>query len=205
MASIRFRNLERETKRLRRELLPNPFDPLGLYPPRVQTQTRAFLLLAHAAVESHLEEEAKRIARKAEDTWLRKKRITRPLAFLLASSMKPFGIPASGGKRTPEKLIENSARDAFQWYFRSLKENHGLKESNMMALFGPIGVEAAMFGPMLLPTLDSFGEDRGVHAHAGATVVHHLDPQTEHDRVVQLLQELEAFDRALRQYEKSVR
>ncbi len=205
MASKRFRDLERESKRLRRELLPDTFDPLGAYPQRVQIRTRAFLLLAHAAVESHLEEEAKRIARKSQNVWIEKRRITRPLAFLLASSMKPFGIPTSTGERTPERLIEKAVVQAFEKYFKSIKNNNGLKEQNVMTLFGPIGVESSMFGSMLLPGLESFGEARGTHAHLGAAVVNHLDPQTEHDRFFFLIRELEAFDIALREYEKKIR
>ena len=75
----------------------------------------------------------------------------------------------------------------------------------MMALFGPIGIESSMFGSLLLPGLESFGRDRGVHAHFGAAVVAHLDPQTEHERLVQILGELEAFDRELRNYERAIR
>ena len=72
MPSRRWKALSRQLEELRRQFLPTAFDPLGNYPKplRVQAQTRAFLVLSHAELESFLEEWAKDIAQAAEGLWL---------------------------------------------------------------------------------------------------------------------------------------
>jgi hypothetical protein len=196
--SKRWRDLERETGRLRKQFLPEVFDPLGVYPnsTRVQAHTRAFVVLSHAEVESYLEGWAKEIARASETVWASSSKITKPLAFLLATLGERINVPVTlvGPKATDsaQRLTDVFVK-LFQKYYKLIKDNNGIKEKNVIALFGPLGISAAALGATLLPNLDSLGAIRGTHAHESAKAVPSvLDPETEYNRVTALVKELGA-------------
>lgn len=195
---------------LRRQFLPNPFNPLGQYPNRneVNAYTRAFVVLSHAEVETYLEGWAKDIARKAEDIWYTSRRITEPLAFLLASLSERIAAPRSliGGERDSHEQLGASLKKVFQKYYKQVRDNNGVKEGNLLALFSPIGVPRSATSSTLLPMLSSFGASRGVEAHQSAqAVINLLDPETEFNNVTNLAKELLGFDKWLREYRRRIR
>ncbi|RYD84466.1 MAG: hypothetical protein EOP84_05415 [Verrucomicrobiaceae bacterium] len=203
MASQEFRELEREARRFRKELLPKAFDPLGIYPRSVQTHTRAFLILSHAAVETYLEGRAKRIARRAEEVWKKDGKITRPMAFLVG--YYDGGIESPINRKCPDFQMTELAKDVFLKYYKIIKDNHGVKTDSVYAIFSRLGVNHVSFGTVLLPELDSFGTDRGGHAHHSAKAVEVLDPEIEWKRVERILTELEAFDSVILKYLSGIR
>ena len=209
--SKRWRDLKREVGTLRRHFLPDPFNPLGVYSNsiRVQAQTRAFLVLSHAEIESYLEEWAKDIARAAEVVWTSSRKITEPRAFLLATLAERIEVPTTlvgpHGKDSPQRLLEASVK-LFQKYYKQIKDNNGIRERNVLALFAPLGVPAAALGSTLLPNLDTLGALRGTHAHQSSKAVEAvLDPETEYKRVSALLDELVAVDGWLAGYKRRIR
>ena len=193
-------------KLLRRHLLPDPFDPLGQYPDRyrVQTRTRAFLVLAHAEVESFLEDWAKDLAKTAEKAWATKKRFARPLAYLVGTSER-LHVAKDSTDSDIESRMEKLIGEVFPAYYKSVNENNGVKEANVLTLFGPLGVPVSAFGSILLPELNTFGKDRGDHAHKTSAVAFMLDPQTEYDRATRLLGELKGFDAWLTEHKTRIR
>jgi hypothetical protein len=202
--SRRWKSLKREVDTLRRQFLPDPFDPLGVYakPTLVQAQTRAFLVLSHAELESYLEDWAKEIVRAADVAWNGSNRISKPLAFLL-STLGERMDPQS--KDSPKKLADTSSK-VLQKFYRLIKDNHGVKEVNVLTLFAPLGIPATTFGPTLLAGLDTLGTMRGTHAHQSAkAVVSVLDPETEYKRVTGLISDLLVADRWLVGYRRTVR
>lgn len=209
--SSRFKVLKRETERLRKQFLPIPFDPLGVYPNSVNVQAhcRAFLVLSHAEFESYFEGWAKDIARASEELWNRSSRVSNPLAFLLSASeyrlVPPKKMPSSGAKDSPQKLSE-VIKNLFQEYYKLIKDNNGIKEHNVLALFGPIGIASAAFNATLLPNLDAMGSRRGTWAHNSVSAVTSvLDPETEYKHVGNLLVDLGAFDSWLTNHRKRIR
>lgn len=208
MASSKFlRSARQEVEALRTYFLPAIFDSTGSYsdPKKVQARTRAFLVLAHAEIETYLETWAKKIAQAAERVWLSSNRVSTPLAFLISTIGTKISTVNLLPKDPPQRLSEECV-SLFQRYYKQIKDNHGVKESNVMALFGPLGIPASALGTTLLPFLESFGEDRGNHAHhAARTVVNTLDPETEYKRVLALLVELELLDDWLKQCLRAIR
>jgi hypothetical protein len=209
--SRRLKGLDREIALLRKQFLPDPFDPLGNYSDtkRVQAYTRAFLVLSHAEVESYLEEWAKDIARASESIWLSSGRMTKPLAFLLGTLAERIALPerlsVPNIKDGPQRFADGAVK-LFQKYYKQIKDNNGIKEQNVLVLFGPLGVPAAALGSTLLPNLDSLGSTRGTHAHHSAKAVQSLlDPETEYKKVSALLIDLGAFDQWLVAYRHSIR
>jgi hypothetical protein len=119
--SKRWKSLKREVERLRSQFLPDPFEPLGVYPNStlVQAHTRAFLVLSHAELESYLEEWAKEIARAADAVWNGSGRVSKPLAFLLGTLGERMD-PQS--KDSPKKFADTSAR-VLQKFYKLIKDN----------------------------------------------------------------------------------
>jgi hypothetical protein len=176
---------------------------------RVQAHTRAFLVLSHAEIESYLEGWAKDVAQAAEVVWTSSGRVTLPLVFLLTTLGAKVQVPAtlqgSNSKDMPQRLADASVK-MFQEYYTLIKNNHGVKEKNVLNLFGPLGVPSTALGSTLLPNLDSIGELRGTHAHHSAKVVKTvLDPETEFNRVEKLVNELVVLDRWLIAYRRTAR
>jgi hypothetical protein len=168
----------------------------------VQAQTRAFLVLSHAELESYLEEWAKEIGRAAQVVWNGSGRVSRPLAFLLSTFSERLD-PQS--KDSPKSLASASTK-VFQRFYKRIKDNHGVKEANILTLFAPLGIPATAFGPALLAGLDTLGAMRGTHAHQSAkAVVSFLDPETEHKRVTGLIGDLLGPDQWLMKYRRTVR
>jgi hypothetical protein len=209
--SRRWKSLERQVGALRGHFLPDPFDPLGHYADakRVQAHTRAFLVLGHAEIETFLEEWAKEIARACEQVWTTANKTTSPFTYLVATLSERIAVPDSlsggTGKDSPTRLSEASIK-LFQRYYKGVKDNHGVKEQNVLALLGPLGVPASALGSTLLPNLNSLGTLRGEHAHQSARAVQSvLDPETEHGRVMRLIGELQALDAWLVRYRRQIR
>ena len=209
--SKRLVDLDREIEALRRQFLPDPFDPLGTYADstRVQAHTRAFLVLSHAEMESYLEGWAKEIARAAELAWTSKGKVTTPFAFLLATLAEriepPSTLLVANAKDSPQRFAEAAAK-LFAKYYKQIKDNNGVKEKNVLALFAPLGIPASALGTTLLPNLDAFGAVRGAHAHQSAQAVRSvLDPETEHIRVLGLLGDVATLDQWLVRYKRRIR
>jgi len=136
-------------------------------------------------------------------------KVTEPLAFLLATLAERLDVPITflgpKGKDSPQRLAEASVK-LFQKYYKQIKDNNGIRERNVLALFAPLGVPAAAWGSTLLPNLDNFGALRGVHAHQSAKAVQSvLDPETEYNRVASLTNELLILDQWLLNYKRRIR
>ena len=202
--SRRWKGLRREVETLRRQFLPDPFDPLGIYANATLTQarTRGFLVLSHAEVESYLEEWAKEIARAADVVWSASGRVSTPLVFLLGTLGERIDPK---GKDSPQKLADASKK-VFQRFYRQIKDNNGIRETNVLTLFAPLGVPATVLGPALVLGLDNFAGIRGTHAHHSAkAVVSVLDPEMEYKRVTGLVGDLMALDQWLVKYRRAIR
>ena len=209
--SKRWKDLSREIAALRKHFLPTAFDPLGTYPnlARVQSHTRAFLVLSHAEIETFVEEWAKEIARASEVAWTSSRKITDPLSFLFATLAERIDVPITlvgpKGKDSPQRLADASLK-LYQKYYKQIKDNNGIKEKNVLALFAPLGVPAAALGSTLLPNLDNLGVLRGTYAHQSAKSVQTvLDPETEYKRVTALVAELVVLDEWLVKYKRRIR
>jgi hypothetical protein len=211
MATSRWNSLRREIGVLRKHFLPEPFDPLGNYPQaaRVHAYTRAFLVLSHAEIESYLEDWAKEIARACEGVWTTSNRVTEPLTFMLSTLAERILVPETlsgpNAKDSHQRLTEASVK-LFQRYYKRIKDNHGIKEKNVLSLFAPLGIPASALGTTLLPNLESLGALRGQHAHQSRKAVQMvLDPETEHKKISDIVTELQTLDQWLAKYKRRIR
>lgn len=209
--SRRWQSLDNEIESLRKFLLPTKFDRLGQYarPRLTQARTRAFLVLSHAELESFFEQWAKEIARKSEEIWKNNRRMTQPLAALMATTENHVVV---NDKQTldPQDMItaqvDKFVQQRYEAYYKIIKDNHGIKEINLMRLLTPLGIPGSVFGSTLLPSLNSFGSSRGLHGHNSVRSIQSvLDPETEYNRAKSLATDLKALDNWLVQYRKKLR
>jgi len=203
-SSSRFRTLTKELNRLKRHFLPK-INPTGIYSDRQLALTIAYRVLAHAEIEAYLEDRVQKVAIDAKKDWDNKVKASRTLLSLLAFSGQIMELPPDtltpikGTKSLlPERVkLDKKINLAVTCFVKTIKQNHGIKESNILALLLPIGIDSDDLDSVLLATLNTFGEQRGLVAHSSATSyrTNQLpDPANELNRVQQITQGLLQID-----------
>lgn len=210
-SSNQYKKLKKELARLRRELLPKKFRRSGNYPPEVFTKTNAYRVLAHAEIESYIEDRAYEVASTAIGEWNNKKKVSKTLLGLLAFSGQNMEEPPdSVNPSQPSQVstwgnkirISNKINAAMNVFCNAITNNHGIKERNLLRLLLPIGIEADKFDPVLLADLNSFAEVRGEVAHLSASkyrAKQQVDPRDELRTVESLVNRLIDIDRCIDQ------
>jgi RiboL-PSP-HEPN len=202
--SDRFRILIRELSRLKKQFLPKT-SPLSLYSDRQLALTVAYRVLTHAEIESYLEDRVWQIVIEAKRNWVHTGKPCRTLISVIAFSgeimeMPPDSLtPVKASKVVPpEKVKLNRKIDlAINCFKRVIDQNHGVKEANLLALLLPIGIDSDDLDPILLATMNTFGEQRGLVAHSSATsyeTVQPPDPVNELRVVQQIIAGLAQVD-----------
>ncbi|MFM2064663.1 MAG: hypothetical protein RLZZ507_4334 [Cyanobacteriota bacterium] len=202
--SARFRILTRELNRLKKQFLPK-ISPTGLYSDRQLALTIAYRFLAHAEIESYLEDRVMDVVLDAKKAWNNKGETRRTLICLLGFSGLNMDeppdtlTPKKGSKTVKEEKIKiNKKIDlALEHFNRVIKQNHGVKEENILALLLPIGIDSDDLDPAWLAIMNTFGENRGEVAHKSSTsyiTIRPPDPATEINTVKQITQELLIID-----------
>lgn len=176
---------------LRRRLLPSRW-PL-LASDAQSERARAFTLLAHAEVETYLEEMVLGYADRRVTEWIRGG----------PPSMCIVGLAKAAIREVAEvDKDKRSTRDVVLLGKRQLSEylkirNHGVREKQLRRMFLPIGMELTSL-PLGFPqSLEAWGIRRGGFAHQGG-YVNIPNPKGEYDDARQILAYLMKIDRTLR-------
>lgn len=208
-ASDHYKELKSELARLRRELLPKRFTLSGNYSPEIVTKTIAYCVLAHAEIESYLEDRARETALAAIEAWNRRKKVSKTLLALLAFSGRTMEEPPhsvypdqpSQSSIWDDKIrLSNKIELAMNDFNHAVMYNHGIKEDNLLRLLLPIGIEVDKLDHLLLADLNSFGGQRGELAHKSQSkyrAKQQIDPKSELAKVLSLLARLVDVDRAV--------
>ena len=202
--SARFRTLTRELNRLKKQFLPK-INPTGLYSESQLSKTAAYRVLAHAEIESYLEERAWEVVQNAKTIWDESGKTTRTLICLLGFSGLTMDeppdtlTPKKGSKTVKEEKIKISKKInlALESFKRVISQNHGVKEDHILSLLLPIGIDSDHLDPAWLATMNTFGEKRGLVAHKSATsymTIQTPDPANELNTVTQITDELLRID-----------
>lgn len=106
----------------------------------------------------------------------------------------------------PEKInIAEKIDIAVNSFQKVIQDNHGVKETNILALLLPIGISSHDLDIAWLATMNTFGKNRGVVAHQSATrhrTQQLPDPETELKTVTQITQELLKLDELINNLQK---
>jgi hypothetical protein len=190
--SSRYRELRRRIGVLKRRL-PRP-NPLGVYTDRQVDATLAFRLLAHAELESCIEDLAAATLKRSLLEYETRRVIGKPL----------LAVCATYDGKTPRDSYSQSedlsaiVRDAVTRHYGVIARNHGIRESNLVRLLLPLGLEQSDLDPKWLADIDSFGSRRGDAAHRSIGSQRPPDPVQERSDVTVLVDGLAAVDRLLR-------
>ncbi|MEY2911701.1 MAG: hypothetical protein RLZZ184_1010 [Cyanobacteriota bacterium] len=201
--SDKFITLRTQLNRLKNEFIPE-ISPTGLYSESQLSRTAAYRVLAHAEIESYLEERAWEVVQNAKTLWTKGK-TTRSLICLLGFSGltmdKPPDTltPQKGSKTVKEEKIKISKKIdlAVESFKRVISQNHGVKEDHILSLLLSIGIDSDDLDPAWLATMNTFGEKRGLVAHKSATsymTIQTPDPANELNTVTQITDELLRID-----------
>ncbi|MEV7148500.1 hypothetical protein AB0O05_18600 [Streptomyces sp. NPDC093084] len=184
MASARFGELERRIDQLRHSFLPQEFDPTGDYEDLVYEQTRAFRVLAHAEFESFIEDRVIEVIDQAISGWKVSGSIAISLLALVAyresAAAMPESLSEAAAKPGKYPMLEGrieAAQADMHRYVR--KQNHGIKEKNLLHLLLPVGLREADIDSGWLSATETWATARGDAAHMGAKMQVKPDPQNE--------------------------
>jgi hypothetical protein len=94
----------------------------------------------------------------------------------------------SSGQKKHNDLLELDKKigKVYSKFLASVKDNHGIKEKNLLALLLPIGVNSDDLDPAWINLMNEFGEKRGLVAHTSASLYktqQPIDPKQEFDTV----------------------
>lgn len=204
MPSLKLRALKRSVQELRRHFLPKVFRPLGDYsrPTRVQAHTRAFIVLVHAEIESYLEDWSQEVTDTCETKWDTASRISKPLSCLLSASDQCLQLPTNQLEIQQEEMparVHNVIKAVIRSHKKTIKKNNGIKETNLLSLFAPLGLPSIALGSTLIPNLNSYGALRGELVHKSQkAVARTLDVETEFNKAISLIADIEDLDKWLR-------
>ena len=215
MPSARYLELDHRIKQLKRLLLPSKFDPTGSYKDSLRVTTRAlsFRVLSHAEVETYLEDRAIEIATTALQSWKESKFVSVVTFHMLGFGGVETGRPPQTLEAPVEQKIKDWPSKVFiddrfgrcvsSFCHRVTKENHGVKEKNIVDMLIPLGFDMGLCDAVFLQKMSSFGDARGSVAHSSgkAHIKKATDPKDEYfvltDILVSLLPIDEEFDRLL--------
>ena len=193
--SVRFRMLTKELNRLKKQFIPK-INPTGSYSDRQLALTLAYRVLVHAEIEAYFEDKVWEVALNAKNHWDSQGKTCRTLICLLAFSGQMMESPpdtlsptkATKKVRDEQIKIDTKIDLAIKSFQRVIKQNHGIKEANILALLLPIGIDTDDLDPGLA-TMNTFGEERGLVAHCSATstTIQAPDPANELDRIEQII------------------
>lgn len=174
MASEQFRVLKARYAVLKRRYLP-PTQPSGRYTQAQQDQMRAMRMLLHAEVEHYLEQ----------------------LCTLLLEDLERELMTPSAGTQTQRKWAATAVSDAKV----AIGSNNGVKEKNIIEMFGDFGLRREDFesiSPQFLDRMNDFGKRRGHVAHNSAHKATYALNRTQEEKFFrEIFLYLDGFDRLI--------
>ncbi|MBF0568523.1 MAG: hypothetical protein HQK95_06590 [Nitrospirae bacterium] len=183
-----------------------------------QDDIRAYVLLAHAEIESYFEDITREIAMNAYTDWNDKSTLSATLISLAINSEGNFGkapieilnlIDKNNNKMNVTLqtalmsfIINIDDKDGIKGIVDSfddiVRQNNGIKENNLLKLLLPIGVDRMDIDNTWLIDINQFGERRGDIAHQSLTKAKEiLYPLSQEIKVKRILDGIEELDKIL--------
>jgi hypothetical protein len=202
--SKRFHDLKKRLSELRKHFLPRRFSPIGSYSDRQLDMARAYRLLAHAEIESFVEDISRTVVMAKIGAWKKSRKPSDVIICFLASyhsgwNQKVEGellqdLIASGTQVKAKDTAEEAVDMAMKQYIAHINSNNGVRQDNLQKLFTPLGVRFSDLDSSWLVNIDDFGKLRGDIAHKTVSLVRAIDPYSELQRIVDLTVGLKKLD-----------
>lgn len=178
--------------------MPKRFSPTGNYSDLTYEKVAAYILLIHAALEYYFEQVALSIAKDSMTKWNAQKRATKTIVALIAySPIKYNAIPDTTNDQRAIQDLDFRVKEAYTNYNNYIRsQNHGIKETNILSIFLPIGLTIAEIDNNMLAELNSFGIDRGTIAHT-AKARQQIPPEDAEIKITLIISLVKGFDEML--------
>ena len=159
--------------------------------PQLKARAGGFLVLAHAEIESGIEEACYQTSGLIGNYDV-------PLIAMLA-----WGV-FQGKSKTRLAMGESNLKQITKKYDKSVVSNNGIKKKDMCELLVPLGVAVTLLSTDLL-VLEDFGQKRGDLAHKGLSVWNTKDLPSAHvSRAIQAARSADAVVVAIRSKHSSI-
>jgi RiboL-PSP-HEPN len=153
--------------------------------------TRAYVMLAHAEIESFCEDLVTKAIGAAKQHFDSRGTVSptlrRIVAYFVGKNRKSWDEYL--------KPTQSAVDAASTSHSDTVKNNHGIKRENLEKLFYPLGVLETDLNTTWLAQMDSFGSNRGYFAHKSVRAANPPDPRSQATTVHQLLNGLLTLDR----------
>ncbi|NWB73578.1 hypothetical protein HX805_14060 [Pseudomonas sp. G5001] len=192
--TLRYSELSNRLAELEDHLITKEFSDIGDYEEQVKDMARGYRLLAHAEIESYLEDVVRQIADKTLAKWQTSNIGSKELISVLAALKNDPEI--SDRQLSSLKTTEETVIYSFVLFKKRITKNNGIKEKDVKALMSPIGFDIEALIPELVPLLDSFGTKRGEVAHS-TSLKKEINPKDEVADVKNIHGYLEKLDKKM--------
>lgn len=195
--------------RIRLSLLAANLGTTDKFVPRNQRDVdllNGFVVLAHAEIQDNLDSLAKKMLEVTEDLAARHKLTHCGHHLVIQYLMGPLeSVRSAREARYPPFEQSQTIRafmsgtlplqKAIDKHKKWVRDNSGIKESNVRRILMPLGFRETCFDPALMASLDSLGRDRGSIAHTSSAVgvIHTSSGSTEWVRLRNILAGLEVI------------
>ncbi|GAA5153020.1 hypothetical protein GCM10023340_34340 [Nocardioides marinquilinus] len=127
------------------------------------------MLLVHAEIENYVEDMVAGVLTAARDRWIDHQRLSRCVTTLMMYNDKQLAPPASLAKQSPNDTLDATVKNVIKKHGDYVtRDNHGIRQKNLLRLLLPIGVSDGDLDPVWLGDMDTFGALRGLVAHTSA-------------------------------------
>jgi hypothetical protein len=184
-----YKDFRARLNRLATSLLPSDRED-GKYTEGEEDRIHAYVVLAHAEIESFLEV----LARNTTD--FAKRRSTVDHCEAVMSRLILF--KASQDREAPALATTEAIESAYAHYEKLIDRNNGIRSANVLLIFMPLGMTHADFDPLLLSNLDTFARVRGAPAHTAARLRQGASPSSERKAVEDIAEALSAVAQRVR-------
>lgn len=195
--SLLYKNLRKRLSVLKTQFLD--FDSDDSPFPQNQDKLRAFKLLAHAEIESYIEDAALDIWKECHNEWINNKRVLPSLVFLIMYSFSKF--EANEEQLREDKRITQILNSYKKW----VSNNNGIRRRNILQLLMPLGIKYTDIDSTWLSTIDSYGSSRGSVAHNSFAVQQQLDKKDEFNNLDLVLKGIKKLDLRLQTLSTNLR
>ena len=165
-----------------------------------QYRLRSYRVLCHAEIEHYVENRVFQKIASDKLKWQKKSIISNSLSSLLAYTKTE--LPHISTKLvdvSPKNDITFRINKVISIFEKSIINNHGIKEQNIIPLLISIGIDYTQLDQTMLNNMSSFGGNRGFTAHHSSKVQHYITPADEISMVQQIIQDLNLVDNLIDQ------
>ena len=196
MRSEHLRRLDGRLRILRKRYLPRRFSATANYSEEIYVSASAFILLMHSELETYFEQFALYLQGKLlNDLAASRTTVATEAALLIYCNQQSPGGPSAISEIRAEPWRLRQIQSAAHKIRMKIEANKGIKTSNILGIFMPLGLDEGLVDQALLTDLDDFCHLRGSVAHHAIHDIAILpDPKQAREMAIRIVESLKQFE-----------